>query len=768
MAYIDRLTEIDRHGVEHSPDFTIEDPISDEDALAALDALDDFDSDEFDLPTRRAGSDYLGSMWSGYGFDPAARTDSVLIAHGMINSLVNAFARGGARYDVVFDPTMPTAATDMERRRVAVTPSPLLDPSLTPQQAGEILSALAVHEICHPRYGKDTYKAVVAVFKNNPVAHTLSNTLDDVRIERRFVEDYPGYSGIFDPLMRYITDGIVKKNGTKMRPRIDKLADVANAAIRWTDAVDWAGWEDERDWWQDWAERSAVHDSPRRHVEAIREGMRHIVARKLAEEARREEERKQREAEEAAASVAREKVQAEAADDEAEEPDEDDDEPDYAGDSGTSPESDDEDEESDDLNEDDAPAGGGGKAPDPEEDDEPIDADGLGSDLGDEDEFRQDVGHDDLDDDEQEPADDAADESDTGDDDADDDADAAEAEADVMSDEDLASRLTRSDAATDTPTCAGSSAVDDAAREAGIDDQDIEEMREEAQTAVSEAQFYEDDGHGRRVEVLRSMKGLIHGRLDYRSSRLFKKSDLASRFIRDALMQSRSGHSETSHYQKRGRLDQHALHRIASHDFRLFDRKRAQSPGRYVVWMLLDRSSSMDGHPSIQQAQVATAIADATRHVKTVRAAVWAWSDSFRRPDGAYYGYGPGVVLAWRTGQPTDDIARTIDLPSGGTPDAAVLGWATDAILREARLGEQPVILLCSDGWGDSGLGQRVEEARKKGILVASVAFGNLDAASQEERFGRDGFVPWAGSIVQTARPLAKLVARIVGHDRRG
>lgn len=726
-----------------------------------LDVFDDFDSATFRGPSRRAGTDYLDKMWGGWGFGHGKqREDAILIAHGMVTSFLNAFARDG-KYRVVFDPAMHAAGTDMDARRVVLTPSPLLDDTLTPQEAGAILTGLAVHEISHPRYGKATAKAIDTVFKTNGTAQKLSNLLDDYRIERRFVEDYPGYSGIFDAPMKYITGGIVKRNGGRnMRPDWDRLADVAVAAVRYPGVVDWDGFEEERDWWQAWAAQWGVENSPRRHVEAVRVAMKHIAARKLEQERKRQEEEERRRQEEEAESAAREAALAQS-DDEGEEDENTAEEPDDAGVTGASEESDDDPEESDDYDDEgasDAPQ----RADDPDDADPDDDAPGFGDD-------------DDMEtlppDDQETPPSADDDESidalginsdvdgDATDSDDDDEWDADD-EAEGMSDEELSEQVDEEDS--DLPTCAGSGAVDSAAETNGVDEDDVNDLREEADNVVRQAEYYESDGIGGKVDVARSMKGMIRSHLSNRYSRYFKKSDLAARFVRDALVQSRSGHTETSRYQKRGRLDQQALHRITRMDYRLFDRKKAPSPGRYLIWMLLDRSGSMDGWESVHQAQVATAIADATRHVKTVRAAVWAWSTGFRDN-----GWLPSVALAWRTGQNTMDIASTIDLDGGSTPDSEIMSWATSAILKEARLGETPVIILCSDGWGDAQLGQYVEAARRKGILVASVAFGALDTKAQEERFGRDGYVAWQGDIVSTARPLGKLIARIVGHDRR-
>lgn len=729
--------------------------------LDALDELHDFDSEDFE-DVEETGHDYLDRMWDRHGFGSRDEQD-ILVAHGMVQGFVNSFGRDG-RYEVVFDPNIGTAGTNQDTRRVAITPSPILDRSISAQEAGRVLTALATHEISHPRYGKITHNAVRNVFPRSTAAWRLSNLLDDVRIERRFVADYPGYAGIFDAALDYLKRGMLARSGGALiRPSLDDQTNLATAAVRYADAFDWTGLEAERDWWQTWARTWARENSPKRHIEAVRVALQHIVANNVREELRREQERaeaeKQRQAE--AESAAREPDPTPDEDapvtgaSEGEEADESDatggfgdddleDDPDAADEA----EDDDEPVSSGDDEDDIEDAQPSGDAADPAEEAGPTDAAGADSDN-------------DLDDDEPIEADGLDGDIEADDEDVSD--DHIERGVESLSDEELADGADAGAPQTPLPDCADRSAIDGAAVNLGVSPHEIRDAIEEAQQAVEDAKYTEDDGHGGSVDVARSLRGLIRGRVDNRWSPTFTKSDVAARYIRDALMRSRTGHTDTSHYQKRGRLDQQALHRLTKHDYRLFDRRRSTSPGKYLIWMLLDRSGSMDGMESMQAAQVATAIADATRHVRTVRAAVWAWSDNFRNA----HAYGAGAALAWRTGMPTTDIAKTIDLPSGGTPDGTIMGWASQAIVKDLRSGETPVIIMCSDGWGESSLGDRVAEARKRGVVVVSVAFGNLDEETQQSRFGRDGYVAWQGDIIRTSRPLAKLIARIVGRDRR-
>jgi hypothetical protein len=195
-------------------------------ALDALDleSLEDYDSDDFedddgakdaDAAAARGRNAYVAGLWSRYGMsEQAASQESKIIqAHKMVQGFVDTFATDG-RYRVTFDPGISTAGTDLIGHRIVITPAPLFDKNLPADKAAVILTAMATHEICHPRYGRSTAAAVRRIFGNKRAPSTLSNLLDDVRIERRFADDYPGYADVFRPML----EGR-RREATDVRPR---------------------------------------------------------------------------------------------------------------------------------------------------------------------------------------------------------------------------------------------------------------------------------------------------------------------------------------------------------------------------------------------------------------------------------------------------------------------------------------------------------------------------------------------------------------------
>lgn len=238
----------------------------------------------------------------------------------------------------------------------------------------------------------------------------------------------------------------------------------------------------------------------------------------------------------------------------------------------------------------------------------------------------------------------------------------------------------------------------------------------------------------------------------------------ASAIIKATLMRSRTGTTEIERRQKMGRLDNRVIHEIAWKSSRLFTRSISPSPGRYLVWVLIDQSGSMSGAATDQTIGVAEAVAAATRDLTDLRMDIFSWSTGDP--------FGKGSVLAgwyiarvWTSGQPVGYIATMRDVHgSGGTPDSAVLGWSVNHIRDYVKNGEQPIILMLSDGQGDEwGMRTAVDDGLKRGVRVISVAIGGLDADSQERIYGKGNFIPWRGSIVATAKPLANLLGKLVG-----
>lgn len=298
------------------------------------------------------------------------------------------------------------------------------------------------------------------------------------------------------------------------------------------------------------------------------------------------------------------------------------------------------------------------------------------------------------------------------------------------------------DERTGRTACAGE-ALDDSKDAAASGD------AEAAQKAVVAAQKYVDNGPYGKIEVNRTSRGMLDG-----SQHAVRQSAAAGAAIRAAFMRSRTGHTAVDRNQRTGRLDQRSLNRVAMGRTDLFEKRRAPSPRRVRVFVMIDCSSSMAG--SIDEAaSVAMALADGASHEQHVSMSVWGWTNP---PHFSGSTAGAQVIRVWGSGEATSKIADLTGIDQNGTPDAAALHWAVKAIKAECRDGEKPLIVFGSDGFGDASMNDEVKAARAAGVDVRSVALGQLDESAQAQRFGRGHYVKWAGSIEATARPLANMV----------
>lgn len=345
---------------------------------------------------------------------------------------------------------------------------------------------------------------------------------------------------------------------------------------------------------------------------------------------------------------------------------------------------------------------------------------------------------------------------------------AIKAEIEALTDEELGG--VDEDGDNVMPDCAADG-VEQAAKENGAPTGD--HVHQRAERAVHDDEGVSRTAYG-NVAVYRSTKGIrTSGRYGNGTP---EASAVAAAQIRNAVLRSRTGRTGVERFQKRGRLDGKSLHRIASKDDRLFKRNTRADPGKFFIRVAVDVSGSMSGSPVRDAAAVARALADATVGTPTIRLEIWAWSDPFTANHQRYYGRGKnvgtycsaGVVKVWGRGMPTSEVFRLAELPMGGTPDAPVLDWMWRDMTKESRSDETPVVIMCSDGWGDSSLPKVIEQARDHGVRVKNVALGNyVHELDQIARFGHGNYVPWAGSMEATARPLADMILRLVtGADR--
>lgn len=233
--------------------------------------------DEFDFESYRSDEgDRVAGLWNRYGTRTADDAIRVASSLALVQGLVDTFATGDLPYRVTFDKAVKTAGTDFKARQVLISHQPLFDRYITTEEAETVLTAMAAHEASHVRYGKGTAAAAAKLVDRR--APHISNILDDVRIERRFAKDYPGFAGVFTPAIKYVAETGLREAGLD-RYDLDRVSDpttVIAAAIRYAEWTDWTGREVERDWWLAWADRGTATDRVKDHVAAVEEALAHL------------------------------------------------------------------------------------------------------------------------------------------------------------------------------------------------------------------------------------------------------------------------------------------------------------------------------------------------------------------------------------------------------------------------------------------------------------------------------------------------------------
>jgi Mg-chelatase subunit ChlD len=205
------------------------------------------------------------------------RAELVLEAHHMVETFINAFTRENYLVDFA-DRGQQIAYTLFDKKHIFITASPLYDKSLTLDGMADILSGLACHEISHTRYGKESMALSAHVFGMNANAHMLANLLDDIRIERRFSAEYPGFANIFRAPMDYV--GQRDCTGQPI-----SNADIAVRATRYDKYTDWSQSDPaERQWWIDWADKF-WYTTDDVYINGIRDGLAHLAELKKQEQA---------------------------------------------------------------------------------------------------------------------------------------------------------------------------------------------------------------------------------------------------------------------------------------------------------------------------------------------------------------------------------------------------------------------------------------------------------------------------------------------------
>lgn len=146
---------------------------------------------------------------------------------------------------------VPVSYTDFRNKRLVVSPKPFLD-GLPDGEAADIVSMFTMHEASHAKYTK----ALAKDLETNPiepvaVASMVMNVMEDERIERLTMREYPGFAEYFPKGLDYMW-----KNGAKppeaYGPDLTSKLNAMIGFVRWPQHFDDAKWNPEKAWWRAW------------------------------------------------------------------------------------------------------------------------------------------------------------------------------------------------------------------------------------------------------------------------------------------------------------------------------------------------------------------------------------------------------------------------------------------------------------------------------------------------------------------------------------
>jgi hypothetical protein len=196
----------------------------------------------------------------------------------MVQTFVDALSGDQSNYTVGLDATISTAMTNLQNRTMRLPSKVILDPALTEEEAALLMVAYLGHEIGHVRFDDHLDKALQAdnrVVDVRGIYTQLSNILREARVESGFSSLFPGYSGLFEPLLRWIS----RETNDGSVPPEDALG-FAVAATRYPFRFDWSnpGHAQERDWWVQWVRTYENAEDYATHKTGLDEAYAHIKA----------------------------------------------------------------------------------------------------------------------------------------------------------------------------------------------------------------------------------------------------------------------------------------------------------------------------------------------------------------------------------------------------------------------------------------------------------------------------------------------------------
>ncbi len=699
--------------------------------------------------TRKTSGGIMTHRVSGSAaFEADASTVAAIVA--ATTSAVAALHADKSLYRATFDSAVSTAGTSYDQKLVVIGAKPLTDPALTNGQRAAIVAGASLHETGHINHSQAFGDAVDKVWPDDhpdkSLVESASNIGDDNRIEARQLDTYGGLVAALEAATWYFSriqaEGLIAAGYPVPAPVfLDTIENRRRAfilALRVPWLGEWSGSETELDYLLGLRDRFIQTDSPKVHVDLVREAVEWIKTVPMAP---------------------------------ANQPTEGDD-----GDEST---------EGGDM-----PSGKSKAKPDPKgqkqdkgepkdadpesesEDSDDGDGDGSDGDGSDSDESDGDEGSGDSDSDES--GDDSADGAD------------GDGDSDGESRQDSQPKADQPKAGKNGPTqgAGGSTPVlpdadctteamkaDDASqRSAEIAVQEhagsqkaIGRMRRYNGALVYEkrlVRFAAAHEVGNRVtaseaDAVRAVDSATlavdpTARQTLRLHGVRPKPDNSSA-LAEVMDSAKVGMGAPERFCRSGRLDRGRLHRVSQGDTRVFIRREASAPQSVRCYIVLDASGSMGGSRSQFAVQAGMDLAGAIEALPWAQGRVYAHTNDYR---------GTFVVPLWESGEPIDNVMDYMSIGKNGTPEGFALAFVCDDLLEDLHPSEKGLVIMVADGQpNDPGQVQSVVDYyRRKGLRVVSVSIASsLSGAMQRAMYG-DDVIEYDANVQTFARNIAKVI----------
>jgi len=228
---------------------------------------------------------YMTSWWGGWGYKASSEaTQRLAIAVGAVGSIVSVINDTGKPFKTRLasedDRVRPTSYTSFDTKEVVVSPQALLDNSISQDEGIEVTAGWGLHEGSHVRFTTQVMDSLTQPSTLRPLvtaAHLL-NLLEDVRIESKTSEQFPGFAGYFDKANAYLWDVTKHLAPVQWGPELQDKMNVITASVKWGteygQIVANKGdqkLKDEYVWFSEWAERYRIEskDARRSLIEAL-------------------------------------------------------------------------------------------------------------------------------------------------------------------------------------------------------------------------------------------------------------------------------------------------------------------------------------------------------------------------------------------------------------------------------------------------------------------------------------------------------------------